>query len=106
VSVAWAYDLIADSAALTAQQRTHIEQDLLRAAMAVIARNPAGQSNWQSWHNAGTGAAAFAMDDPVGISESMRSATDGFSYQMQTSVSADGFWYEGSWGYHFYALDA
>jgi oligo-alginate lyase len=104
VQIAWAYDLIADT--LTDQQRTHIEQDLLRAAVAVIARNPAGMGNWQSWHNAGMGTAAFAIDDPVGIAQAMRSPTDGFAYQMKTSVSADGFWYEGSWGYHFYALDA
>ncbi|MBK8482178.1 MAG: alginate lyase family protein [Proteobacteria bacterium] len=106
VEVAWAYDLIADAGVLTASQRLHVEQHLLRAAAAVVARYPHGISNWQSWHNAAIGAAAFAMEDPVGIARAFRSASDGFDFQLRKSISADGVWYEGSWGYHFYALDA
>ena len=106
IPISFAYDLLADSSALDAAQKSHVEQDLLRAAMKVIERNQAGKSNWQSWHNAGIGAAAFAIDDPVGIARAWNDPTNGFLFQMQNSVSADGFWYEGSWGYHFYALDA
>jgi hypothetical protein len=106
VSIAWAYDLVADSAALDDTKRAHIERDLLGAASGVVARNHAGASNWQAWHNAGTSAAAFATDDPVGIAKALESPTDGFAFQMGNSVTADGFWYEGSWGYHLFALDA
>ena len=105
IPIAWAYDLIADSPALTDPERAHIADDLLRASVATIQRHPAGQSNWQSWHNAGMGAVGFALEDPALIARTIR-GNQGFEFQMQKSVSADGFWYEGSWGYHFYALDA
>ncbi|HNZ22398.1 MAG TPA: heparinase II/III family protein [Polyangiaceae bacterium] len=103
--MAWAYDMVANCPAMTSGLKDHIEQDLLRHAVAVIQRHPAGESNWQSWHNAALGAVGFAIQDPVLIAQAIRSPTDGFAYQMKTSVTADGFWYEGSWGYHFFALD-
>ncbi|CAG0927506.1 Alginate lyase [Thermoflexales bacterium] len=106
VPIAWAYDLIADSPALTANDRTHIERDLLQAAATTIGRYPAGESNWQSWHNAGLGAVGFTLDDPVLIAQALRDPNNGFDFQMQHSVSSDGFWYEGSWSYHFFALSA
>ena len=105
IPIAWAYDLIADAPMVTDAERAHIEHDLLRPAVATIQRHPAGMSNWQSWHNAGMGAVGFALDDPTLIATVLR-GSDGFEFQMQESVTADGFWYEGSWGYHFYALNA
>ena len=105
IPIAWAYDLIADAPMVTDDHRGRIERDLLLPAVATILRNPAGMSNWQSWHNAGIGAVGFALEDPVLIASVLRGA-DGFEYQMQESVTADGFWYEGAWGYHFYALNA
>ncbi|MGB0384478.1 MAG: alginate lyase family protein [Ardenticatenaceae bacterium] len=104
IKIAWAYDLIADTLEGTA--RSHIETDLLRAAVTTISRNPMGKSNWQSWHNAGLGAVGFALEDPVIISQAIRDPLNGFDYQMDASVTAEGSWYEGSWGYHFYALTA
>ena len=106
VSMAWAYDLIADSPALSPSDCIHIEQDLLRAAATTIQRNPAGISNWQSWHNAGVGAVGFALYDPVLMASALDDPRNGFFFQMKNSVDSDGFWYEGSWGYHFYALTA
>lgn len=105
IPIAWAFDLIADASVVTDDHRVRIERDLLRPAVATILRNPAGMSNWQSWHNAGIGAVGFALEDPVLIASVIRGA-DGFEFQMQESVTADGFWYEGAWGYHFYALNA
>jgi len=106
IPIAWAYDLVADAPALDEAGRTAIEHDLLRAAAATIRRNPAGTSNWQSWHNAAIAAVGFALDDPTLLAQALRDPANGFAYQLAASVSADGFWYEGSWGYHFYALDA
>ncbi|MBW1806809.1 MAG: heparinase II/III family protein, partial [Deltaproteobacteria bacterium] len=105
IPMAWAYDLIADSAALDAGQHSHIKDDLLQAAVAVIQRNDAGISNWQSWHNAAIGAVGFAVLDPRLQSQAI-SGSSGFEFQMAQSVTSEGLWYEGSWGYHFYALDA
>lgn len=105
IPIAWAYDLIASSDALTEDERSRIELDLLRAAAAVIERNDARQSNWQSWHNAAIGAVGFALGDERLISKAI-DGPSGFRYQMKASVLGDGVWYEGAWGYHFYALDA
>jgi MYXO-CTERM domain-containing protein len=103
ISMAWAYDLIRDTLA-PAEQAT-IEARLLRPAVEVIRRNDAGQSNWQSWHDAAIAAAGVALDDPRLIHHALRGPS-GLDFQLGVSVDADGFWYEGSWGYHFYALDA
>jgi hypothetical protein len=105
IPMAWGYDMIASSGVLSAAERQHIEQDLLRAAVAVIARNDAGTSNWQSWHNAGTGAVAFALADAA-LASKVIDGKSGFRFQMRNSVLADGVWLEGAWGYHFYALNA
>ena len=105
IPMAWAYDLLAGSDVLTAEQREKIERDLLRAAVSTLVRYEAGISNWQSWHNAGLAAVAFTLNDTALI-EKVIDGPHGFRFQMQNSVSADGFWYEGSFTYHYYALDA
>lgn len=102
--LAWAYDLIRESPLLTPEERSWIESELFRQAVATIQRNDAKESNWQSWHNAAIGAAGFALGD----AEMVRAAIDGpsgFRFQMKSSITSEGFWYEGAWGYHFYALD-
>lgn len=104
IPVAWAYDLIADSGVLTPAEQAHIEEDLLRAAVGVILRNDAGMSNWQSWHNAAIGAAGLAIGDRELVERAINGPS-GFRFQMRRSVFDDGFWYEGAWSYHFYALD-
>ena len=78
---------------------------LLEASAATIARNDAGTSNWQSWHNDGLASAGFALQDFSLVAAAIEGSS-GFAFQMANSVSGDGFWYEGSWGYHFFALDA
>lgn len=105
IPIAWAYDLLSGSDVLTAAQRSHVERDLLRAAVATIQRNDAGVSNWQSWHNAGVGAVAFALNDE-GLIRDVIDGKSGLRFQLKSSVLGEGFWYEGAWGYHFYALDA
>jgi hypothetical protein len=103
IDIAWAYDLIQESGALSDTEKAHVEADLLREGAWVIGRNDAGESNWQSWHNAAVGAVGFTLDDPRLISNAWNHGS-GYLFQMAGSVSGDGFWYEGSWGYHFYAL--
>ncbi|MBL8230105.1 MAG: heparinase II/III family protein [Bryobacterales bacterium] len=105
IAIAWAYDLIRNSGALTAEDQRTIERDLIRASAATVRGNDMNISNWQSWHNAGMAAAGFTLND----ADLIRHAIDGpsgFRFQMQRSVVDEGFWYEGAWGYHFYALDA
>lgn len=104
IPVAWAYDLLRGSDVLTAEERAVIENNLLREAAATIQRYDAGVSNWQSWHNAAIGAVGFALGDEALIQAAI-DGKSGFWFQMKNSVTADGFWYEGAWGYHFYAFD-
>jgi hypothetical protein len=103
IPVAQAYDFVVDTMSQAEQQ--HIEKDLLRAAVAVIQRNNAGISNWQSWHNAAIGAVAFALRDKE-LADAAINGKSGFQFQMENSVTDDGFWFEGSWGYHYYALSS
>ncbi len=102
IPMAWAYDLIYDT--LSPADRANIEQNLLRQAAAVIQRNDAKASNWQSWHNAAIGAVGFTLDDQA-LSAKAIDGASGFRFQMRSSVEPDGAWYEGAWGYHFFALD-
>lgn len=104
IAMAWAYDLIRDSEALDAAQRAHIENDLLRPAAQLIARNNRTRSNWQSWHNAALAAVGFTLGDEELVWRAIH-GSGGFYYQMRESVLPDGLWWEGAWGYHFYALD-
>jgi hypothetical protein len=97
------YDLVRES--MTAEERARFETDVLRNAARVIARYQAGKSNWQSWHNA----ALLAVGLAVGDRELVTLALDGpggFKFQTRESITPDGPWYEGAWGYHFYSLAA
>lgn len=104
IPLAWAYDTLSGSDALTTAERSEIEKGLLRAAVQIIQRNDAGVSNWQSWHNAAVGAVGFALNDQTLIHEAI-DGKSGLRFQMKNSVVGEGFWYEGAWSYHFYALD-
>jgi oligo-alginate lyase len=103
IPVAQAYDFVVDT--MSEDERTHVDRDLLRAAVATIQRNNAGISNWQSWHNAGIASVAYALRDTELIDAAINGRS-GFQFQMENSVTDDGFWYEGAWGYHYYALSA
>lgn len=101
VPLAFGYDLTRD--AIPADERARFESQVLRPAADVIKRNDAGKSNWQSWHNA----AFLAVGLLTGDSTLVKLAVDGpsgFDDQLRESITPDGPWYEGSWGYHFFAL--
>jgi hypothetical protein len=111
ISIAQAYDLVFSSDRSDGSDKSDqsdkqkVEAHLLRPAVELIRRNDAGISNWQSWHNAGMGAAALCLRDKDLLNEIINGKS-GFQFQMANSVQDDGFWYEGSWGYHYYALSA
>lgn len=106
--IAWGYDLIAGSAVLTDQQRSHIKDNLLMAALDTVApMNPLPYrvANQQSWNNAASAMVGVALEEPNLIADAIL-GPKGFEYQMQNNVKNDGFWEERTWGYHFYALKA
>jgi hypothetical protein len=104
MNIAWAYEIIESSGVFTKDEIVTVERDLLFEGYRVISKNKAGMSNWQSWHNAALAMIGLAMDDFSIVSEAVYDKNNGFLFQLENSISPDGFWYEGSWGYHFYAL--
>ncbi len=102
----WGYDLVYSSPCFSAADHRAIATDFLREVAATIRRNRAGISNWQSWHNAGIGAIGFCLQDVELVSLALRDARNGFEFQLGNSILPDGFWYEGTAAYHYYALDA
>ncbi len=105
IGVAWGYDLIYNSPCMSEADRGAIEKRFLRPAVDVIRRNDMGISNWQSWHNAAIAAVGSCLQDSAMLHEALYGSS-GFSFQLDKSLLSDGFWYEGTPGYHFYALDA
>jgi hypothetical protein len=101
VPLAFGYDLVRD--ALTVDERTRFETNVLRNAAAVIRRYDAGKSNWQSWHNAALLAAGLLVNDRELVTLAL-DGPSGFKFQAREAITPDGAWYEGAWGYHFFAL--
>ncbi|MBI5852742.1 MAG: alginate lyase family protein [Planctomycetes bacterium] len=91
---------------LDAAQREHALGNLVRPMVANIAKCRRGKSNWQSWHNAAMFSAGVLLGDADWLRRSVLDPRHGFLFQMGASVSADGMWYENSFGYHNYTLAA
>lgn len=102
VPLAFGYDLLRD--AMPAIERERFESQVLRPAADVIRRNDAGKSNWQSWHNAALLSVGLLLNDPA-LVQLATAGPGGFEFQLRESITPDGPWFEGSWGYHFFALD-
>jgi hypothetical protein len=103
IKMAWAYDLVRDSAALNADSRNAIENRLLRAGAQTVGRAPGSTYNIQAWVNGAVAAVGFTLNDKKLIAEAI-DGTNGFREQMRDRV-VDGFWIEGAWHYQFYALE-
>jgi hypothetical protein len=127
--IAPAYDLVHDNAALRPEDHQRIRAGLLLPMLETIDKYKAGVNNWQSWHNAALFSAGAVLgevawmqkavlggpDSPMDRllgqaanieAKGLHQAGNSFLFQMQNSVTPDGMWYENSWGYHFYALQA
>jgi hypothetical protein len=105
IDAIWAYDLIYSANVLSEEQRRKIEYDFFREVVAVIRRHDGGMSNWQSWHNAAIGAIGLCLQDDELVDLAINGKS-GIRFQLDNSVASDGFWYEGTPSYHFYALEA
>lgn len=105
-TIAPAYDLIYDWDGISAADRALIRNGLVLPLLQNTARNPAGKSNWQTWHNAAFIWGGALLGDAQWVRKAVADPDNGFIFQMNTSVTADGMWYENSWGYHFYTLSA
>jgi hypothetical protein len=117
IQVARGYDLVHDLPALTAEERKHIEDDLVRASARHIAANSAHLTAPTNWSAIGTLAvlmAGCATDDadlinlalygPGGSRDNVRGGV--FFHFGPQCIDTDGMWAEGAMGYQFMALEA
>ncbi len=104
IPVAFGYAMVRD--ALSAGARAHIEKDLLVAAADVIRNHKLSIHNIQCWKNSAVGVAGFAAGNEALVHEAIDDPQRGLRVQLEKGVTADGLWYEGSMGYHFYTVDA
>lgn len=105
IHTAWGYDLLYNSPVFSPEDRDAIENGFFREVVKTIRRNDSGISNWQSWHNAGMAAVGFCLQDEE-IASAAINGRSGLRFQLRNSILPDGFWYEGTAAYHYYALQA
>jgi hypothetical protein len=106
VEVCSAYDLVRQSEALSADDHKAIRDRLLIPVYENIRKHPAGKNNWQTYHNSAYMLIGGVLGDEAIVRQALEDPENGFTYQMEESVLPGGMWYENSWGYHFYTLEA
>lgn len=90
---------------LDAVQRETIATKFLIPDAEFIHKQTSTIHNIHSWHNAASGLVGLA----VGDEQLAREAIDGkfgLNAQIERGVNDDGFWFEGSIGYHFYTVSS
>lgn len=102
VPLVFAYDLVRDT--MPQAERDAFETNVLREAAQVIAKYDMKKSNWQSWHNAAILAVGLTVNDKALIEKAINGPS-GFNFQMRESITPDGPWFEGAWGYHFFSVE-
>src|SRR5690606_723997 len=102
--IAESYDLIHNSPSLSAADHKKIRDGLILPMLLSIAGHSAGKGNWQTFHNTAMFWAGAVLGDVEWMKRSILDPENGFVFQMNTSVTPDGLWYEGTWSYHFYSL--
>lgn len=106
LAVADAYDLIRTSDILSVDDHGVIRDGLLLPLYENTIKNKRGKSNWQTYHNAAILAIGAVLGRADLVDFALNDEENGFHYQMEVSVLPGGMWYENSWGYHFYPLEA
>ncbi len=108
IALAGSWDLIADAPCISPADRILIEKQLFRMPAEELTRFEAftgSRNNHQTWFNAAYTVTGLALGDEPLFRRGLYSDT-GLLWQLGTSVTADGIWYEGALAYHFYALSA
>ncbi len=101
IPLAWAYDLVYDSPAVTPELRVKIESEFFRPIASGL-RNMGLGGNWGSWHLSATGVIGYATGDQELIDYAITS----FKSQIANQLGDDGLWPESVHTYHFYPLGA
>lgn len=104
IPVVFGYALVRDT--LDAEQKRHIEEDLLVPAAEVIRSHRMRIHNIQCWKNSAVGLVGIATNHPELVEEAIENPERGFRVQIEQGVTHDGLWWEGSLGYHQYTMNA
>jgi len=111
-----AYDLVADSGVFSAEQKRHVETDLLRASTACFRvtdfqHDPRINDlhyrcyNFQAWHLASVGLVGLALKDAELVDYAVNSPY-GFRHLVAHDIRDDGLFWERSVGYHHFVITA
>lgn len=90
---------------LSTEDQEKVKTGLLLPATKVIREHKMGIHNIQCWKNSAVGLTGLLLGDMTLVNEAINGES-GYVQQMAKGVSADGPWYEGAWGYHFYTISA
>lgn len=102
--IAWGYNLLHSTFSVSDQQT--IEKNLLTPLYNIIQEEQMQKiHNHRAWENAGSALLGFAMDKPPWFKPAIDGPL-GFREQVVNGILDDGLWFEGSTGYHFFALEA
>jgi hypothetical protein len=82
-----------------------LKTKLFYPAAEVIRQHGMKIHNIQCWKNSAVGLVGLLFGDATLVADAIDSE-HGYQAQMAQGVNADGAWYEGAWGYHFYTMDA
>lgn len=95
-------DLVWDT--LSADDQAKIETGLFRPLVTEMRLQNLGIHNIQCWMNSAIGLIGLLINEPEFVKFAVDSPS-GFKEQIAKGISADGQWYEGAWGYHFYTIN-
>ena len=98
-----AYDILRE--ALTVEERTLIERDLLRCAADFLMTVRTDQlHNHEVVVDSAIAMIGLLLEEPRYLSFGLEERY-GLRYQLEHATLSDGLWFEGTPGYHFYAMD-
>lgn len=100
-----AQDLIHGSGLHEEAELNSVLENVFRPAIDVILSNDNGIHNTQCWQNTGVFMAAMTLNE-VTIADEVMHGPSGLYQQFALGIDADGMWYEGSFGYHFFTYRA
>ena len=103
IRVMQGYDCVAQT--MTSDERSAVLAKFIRPSVDVMLSECAKVHNHECWHLTAFGMAGFLLGDEKLVDR----AVDGpynLYRQLQDGVYADGTWFEGAWGYHFYTIRA
>jgi hypothetical protein len=90
---------------MTAEERRQIIDHLLMPAAKTTWAPRMSVHNISCWRNTAYALVGLALDHEEMVEDAYKGPA-GYLNQLRQGVIPPGFWYEGSWGYHFYTMNA